>query len=150
MRTTAQTLSPDSRPETPHQTRKNEEAAPGTAMPRVGRSQEDDRTCPSSILRRSPRGRRGQGTEPQRTSRHVRFHEPLEVAVHSSSRPRPRGSSLLLRLSVCVLLLLVLGLYCSRVKPIALALEDLRARLLVLILRLRHVAVTCYRCLLRL
>ena len=37
MRTTAQTLSPDSRPETPHQTRKNEEAAPGTAMPRVGR-----------------------------------------------------------------------------------------------------------------
>lgn len=131
-------------------------------MPRVGRSQEDDRTCPSSILRRSPRGRRGQGTEPQRTSRHVRFHEPLEVAVHyiasreptvttkASSRPRPRGSSLLLRLSVCVLLLLVLGLYCSRVKPIALALEDLRARLLVLILRLRHVAVTCYRCLLRL
>ncbi|XP_046503004.1 nutritionally-regulated adipose and cardiac enriched protein homolog isoform X2 [Equus quagga] len=162
MRTTAQTLSPDSRPETPHQTRKNEEAAPGTAMPRVGKSQEDDRTCPSSILRRSPRGRRGQGTEPQRTSRHVRFHEPLEVAVHyiasreptvttkASSRPRPRGSSLLLRLSVCVLLLLVLGLYCSRVKPIALALEDLRARLLVLILRLRHVAVTCYRCLLRL
>uniref|UniRef100_A0A8C4L554 Nutritionally-regulated adipose and cardiac enriched protein homolog n=1 Tax=Equus asinus asinus TaxID=83772 RepID=A0A8C4L554_EQUAS len=82
MRTTAQTLSPDSRPETPHQTRKNEEAAPGTAMPRVRKSQEDDRTCPSSILRRSSRGRRGQGTEPQRTSRHVRFHEPLEVAVH--------------------------------------------------------------------
>lgn len=37
MKTAAHALSPDSRPETQHQTRKNEEAAPGSPTPRAGR-----------------------------------------------------------------------------------------------------------------
>ncbi|XP_027954920.1 nutritionally-regulated adipose and cardiac enriched protein homolog [Eumetopias jubatus] len=162
MRPTGRALSPDSRPETRHHTRKNEEAAPGSPMPRAGR--EGDRRCPPSILRRSGPGCRSHGAEPQRTSRRVRFREPLEVTVHyiarreptsttttsrAPSRPRPRGGSLLLRLCVCVLLVLVLGLYYGRPKPVALALEDLRARLLVLALRLRQTALTCWRGLLQ-
>ncbi|XP_019494738.1 PREDICTED: nutritionally-regulated adipose and cardiac enriched protein homolog isoform X2 [Hipposideros armiger] len=80
MRTAAQALSPDSRPETRHQARKNAKATPGSPVPRTGR--EGDRESPPSILRRSRPEHRGHGAEPQRTSRHVRFHEPLEVAVH--------------------------------------------------------------------
>ncbi|XP_032260598.1 nutritionally-regulated adipose and cardiac enriched protein homolog [Phoca vitulina] len=208
MRTAGRALSPNSRPEKRHHTRKNEEAAPGSLMPRAGR--EGDRRGPPSILRRSGPGCGSHGAEPQRTSRRVRFREPLEVTVHyiarreptttttttrgahprgeppsvcslptspagrrephrvlmvglglragvhpgpapppAPSRPRPRGGSLLLQLSVCVLLLLVLGLVYGRAKPVALALEDLRARLLVLALRLRHTALTCWRGLLQ-
>ncbi|XP_034498791.1 nutritionally-regulated adipose and cardiac enriched protein homolog isoform X2 [Ailuropoda melanoleuca] len=161
MRTAGRALSPDSQPETRHHTRKNERATPSSLIPSVER--EGDRRCRPSILRRSRPEHGGHGAEPQKTSRRVRFREPLEVAVHyiasreptttttrAPRRPRPRGSSLLLRLSVCVLLVLVLGLYCGRAKPVALALEDLRARLLVLALRLRHTALTCWRCLLQL
>ncbi|KAB1277209.1 Nutritionally-regulated adipose and cardiac-enriched protein-like protein [Camelus dromedarius] len=203
MKTAAHALSPDSQPETQHQTRKDEETAPGSPMPRAGRVRRDpgcwsqgqsrghsalgaeaplqvervtqkrdegDRKGPSSILRRSRRECSRRGAEPQRTTRRVHFREPLEVAVHYIAgreptadnqgpgrpqpwprpRPRPRGGALLLRLTVCVLLLLVLGLYLGRAKPISLALEGLRARLLVLLLRLRLAALECWRCLLRL
>ncbi|XP_061251505.1 nutritionally-regulated adipose and cardiac enriched protein homolog isoform X2 [Bos javanicus] len=147
MKTAAHALSPDSRPETQHQTRKNEEAAPGSPTPRAGR---EGRKGPASILRRSPRERCGRGDEPRRTSRHVRFREPLEVAVHSPSRPRPRGGSLLLRLTACVLLVLALGMCCGQAGPMARALEDFRARLLAALLRLRLAALDCWRCLLQL
>ncbi|XP_019494744.1 PREDICTED: nutritionally-regulated adipose and cardiac enriched protein homolog isoform X3 [Hipposideros armiger] len=151
MRTAAQALSPDSRPETRHQARKNAKATPGSPVPRTGR--EGDRESPPSILRRSRPEHRGHGAEPQRTSRHVRFHEPLEVAVHyiagreptatakAPGRHSARGVPLLLRLSVCALLVLALGLYCG--------LEDIRAWLLVLVLRLRHAALACWHCLLQ-
>ncbi|XP_040334312.1 nutritionally-regulated adipose and cardiac enriched protein homolog isoform X1 [Herpailurus yagouaroundi] len=160
MRTAGQTLSPDSRPETRHQTRKNEEAAPSSPQPGAGR--EGYKRCPPSILRQSRPERRSRGAEPQKTARHVRFREPPEVAVHyiasresttatkALGRPRSRGGSLLLRMSVCLLLVLVLGLYCGRAERVTLALEDLRARLLALALRLRHTAVTCWHGLLQL
>ncbi|XP_034794158.1 nutritionally-regulated adipose and cardiac enriched protein homolog isoform X2 [Pan paniscus] len=160
MRTAAGAVSPDSRPETRRQTRKNEEAAWG---PRVCRAErEDNRKCPHSILKRSRPEHHRPEAKPQRTSRRVRFREPPAVTVHYIAdknatatvrvpgRPRPHGGSLLLQLCVCVLLVLALGLYCGRAKPVATALEDLRARLLGLVLHLRHVALTCWRGLLRL
>ncbi|XP_015314817.1 nutritionally-regulated adipose and cardiac-enriched protein homolog isoform X2 [Bos taurus] len=147
MKTAVHALSPDSRPETQHQTRKNEEAAPGSPTPRAGR---EGRKGPASILRRSPQERCGRGDEPRRTTRHVRFREPLEVAVHSPSRPRPRGGSLLLRLTACILLALALGMCCGQAGPMARALEDFRARLLAALLHLRLAALDCWRCLLQL
>ncbi|XP_057397955.1 nutritionally-regulated adipose and cardiac enriched protein homolog isoform X3 [Balaenoptera acutorostrata] len=124
--------------------------------------QEGDRKGPPSILRRSPQERRSHGAEPRRTTRRVRFREPLEVAVHyiacrepsatarAPGRRRPRDGALILRLTACALLLLALGLCCSRAEPVALALEELRARLLVLLLRLRLAALACWRHLLQL
>uniref|UniRef100_A0A8C6DE65 Chromosome 14 open reading frame 180 n=1 Tax=Moschus moschiferus TaxID=68415 RepID=A0A8C6DE65_MOSMO len=147
MKTAAHALSPDSRPETQHQTRKDEEAAPGSPTPRAGR---EGRKGPTSILRRSPQERCGRGDELRRTTRHVRFREPLEVAVHSPGRQRPCGGSLLLRLTACVLLALALGVCCSQAGPVARALEDLRARLLATLLHVRLAALTCWRCLLQL
>ncbi|KAK2504973.1 hypothetical protein MC885_017088 [Smutsia gigantea] len=158
MRTAVRASSPDSRPET-YEPRKNEELPRGSMTPRAQR--EGDKKCPPSILRQSGRGHHGLGAEPQRTSRHVRFREPLEVAMHYTAcreptttteapGPRPCSGSLLLRLSACILLALVLGLYCGQAGPLALALEDLQARLLGVVLGLRHTALTCWRCLLRL
>ncbi|PNJ26098.1 C14orf180 isoform 3 [Pongo abelii] len=80
MRTAAGAVSPDSRPETRHQTRKNEEAAWG---PRVCRAErEDNRKCPPSILKCSRPEHHRPEAKPQRTSRRVRFREPPAVTVH--------------------------------------------------------------------
>uniref|UniRef100_A0A8C2YNS2 Chromosome 14 open reading frame 180 n=1 Tax=Chinchilla lanigera TaxID=34839 RepID=A0A8C2YNS2_CHILA len=148
MRTTARALHPDSGPEALRETGKDEEASEG---------REGDRKHPPSILKRSWLERRPHETEPLRTSRHVRFREPLEVAVHyitcneptAAGRPQhpaPRGRPLLLQLSLCVLLGVALGLYCSQAKPIATALKDLQAQLLALVLRLWHMALSSWRC----
>ncbi|XP_005410892.1 PREDICTED: nutritionally-regulated adipose and cardiac enriched protein homolog isoform X2 [Chinchilla lanigera] len=87
MRTTARALHPDSGPEALRETGKDEEA-----------SEEGDRKHPPSILKRSWLERRPHETEPLRTSRHVRFREPLEVAVHCKSTspatsPRPQAGA---------------------------------------------------------
>uniref|UniRef100_A0A2K5J054 Nutritionally-regulated adipose and cardiac-enriched n=1 Tax=Colobus angolensis palliatus TaxID=336983 RepID=A0A2K5J054_COLAP len=79
MRTAAGALSPDSQPETRHQTRKNEEAAWG---PRACRAERDNKKCPPSILKRSRPEHHRPGAEPQRTSRRVRFREPPAVTVY--------------------------------------------------------------------
>uniref|UniRef100_A0A2K5DGS8 Chromosome 14 open reading frame 180 n=1 Tax=Aotus nancymaae TaxID=37293 RepID=A0A2K5DGS8_AOTNA len=89
MRTAAGALSPDARRETPHQTRKNEEAAWG---PRgCGAQREDNRKCPHSILKQIRPEHRCPGPEPQRTSRRVRFREPPEVTVHCKRAPTASG-----------------------------------------------------------
>ncbi|XP_030787610.1 nutritionally-regulated adipose and cardiac enriched protein homolog isoform X2 [Rhinopithecus roxellana] len=80
MRTAAGALSPDSRPETRHQTRKNEEDAWGPRACRAER--EDNKKCPPSILKRSRPEHHRPGVEPQRTARRVRFREPPAVTVH--------------------------------------------------------------------
>ncbi|XP_037020152.2 nutritionally-regulated adipose and cardiac enriched protein homolog isoform X1 [Artibeus jamaicensis] len=80
MRAASRAWSPDSRPETRRQTRKNVAATPGSPTPEAGR--EGDRKCPPSILRRSQTERPGCRAESLRTSKRVRFQEPVEAAVH--------------------------------------------------------------------
>ncbi|XP_037020153.2 nutritionally-regulated adipose and cardiac enriched protein homolog isoform X2 [Artibeus jamaicensis] len=157
MRAASRAWSPDSRPETRRQTRKNVAATPGSPTPEAGR--EGDRKCPPSILRRSQTERPGCRAESLRTSKRVRFQEPVEAAVHyiagreptpatkAPRRPGPHARPLLLGLSLCLLLALLLGLCCGRPGPVALALENLRARLLALALHLRHAVLACWHCL---
>ncbi|XP_023561413.1 nutritionally-regulated adipose and cardiac enriched protein homolog [Octodon degus] len=159
MRTTARALRPDSGPEALHGTGKDEAAAGGWTRPQA---EERDRKQPPSILRRSWPERQPPEAMPPRTSRRVRFREPLEVAIHyvtyreptatvrgGPQHLAPQGRPLLLRLSLCVLLGVALGLYCSWAKAITTALEDLQTQLLVLVLRLWHTALSGWHCLLR-
>uniref|UniRef100_A0A8C6R5E4 RIKEN cDNA A530016L24 gene n=2 Tax=Nannospalax galili TaxID=1026970 RepID=A0A8C6R5E4_NANGA len=166
MRSAARASHPSSQPQTQHPTRENEELTQGSQPARA--ETEGNRKYPPSILRPSRPDRGCHDNESRRTSRHVRFREPLEVAVHyithrdtkatvkvpsrSTSRGgpllqlAPRNGSLFLWLTVCVLLGAVLGLYCGKGKPVTVALEDLRAWLRVLILRLWHVVLACWHC----
>ncbi|XP_052040889.1 nutritionally-regulated adipose and cardiac enriched protein homolog [Apodemus sylvaticus] len=168
MRSAAPVSRSNSHPRTCHPTRENEWATWGSQPPRTER--DGDRKCPPSILRPRRQECGCHGGEPQRTSRRVRFREPLEVAVHYiarkdttatikvPSRPASHGGSplqpascsgsLFLWLILCVLLGVVLGLYCGQVSRVTAALEDLWAQLLVLILRLWHVVLACWHCLL--
>ncbi|XP_076777131.1 nutritionally-regulated adipose and cardiac enriched protein homolog [Arvicanthis niloticus] len=170
MRSAARVSRPNSHPRTRHPTRENEGTTWGSQPPRTQR--DGDRKCPPSILRPRRQECGCHGAEPQRTSRHVRFREPLEVAVHYiarkettaaikvPSRPASHGGSLLqpascsgslfLWLILCVLLGVVLGLYCGQAKYVAAALEGLWAQFLILILRLWHVVLACWHCLLQL
>ncbi|XP_035301166.1 nutritionally-regulated adipose and cardiac enriched protein homolog [Cricetulus griseus] len=171
MRSAAQVLRPDSHPRTRHPTRENEGPTWGSQPPRTERGG-DRKKCPPSILRPRRQECGCHEAEPPRTSRHVRFREPLEVAVHYIARrdtaaavkvpgrPASYGGSLLqpascsgslfLWLTLCVLFGVVLGLYCGQAKHVTVVLEDLRDWLLILILRLWHVVLACWHCLLHL
>ncbi|EDL97431.1 rCG27679, isoform CRA_b [Rattus norvegicus] len=170
MRSAAPVSHPNPHPRTRHPTRENEGTTWGSQPPRTER--DDDRKCPPSILRPRRQECGCPGGEPQRNQRHVRFREPLEVAVHYIARkdrtaaikvprraaphggsplqPAFCGGSLFLWLILCVLLGVVLGLYCGRAKYVTGALEDLWAQLLVLTSRLWRAVLACWHCLLQL
>lgn len=121
MKTAAHALSPDSQPETQHQTRKNEEAAPGSPTPRAGRVRQGpgwalvsggpgprapgpragpprvagrgSREGRGGLCPRNPRGR-GLGWETQEAWPPTRPGVPL---------PKPRGSSRRSGEAVCLL-----------------------------------------------
>ncbi|XP_010605633.1 nutritionally-regulated adipose and cardiac enriched protein homolog isoform X2 [Fukomys damarensis] len=161
MKTPTRAWHPDSRPETPHRTREDEETSGCSVRPWP--QVEGGRKRPPSILRRSWPERVPHKADPPRSSRHVRFQEPLEVAVHYIARreptaavqggtlhPVPRRSSLLLWLSLCILLGVALGLYCGWAEPTTTALENLWAQLRILILHLWHMALSGWHCFLQL
>ncbi|XP_031212342.1 nutritionally-regulated adipose and cardiac enriched protein homolog isoform X1 [Mastomys coucha] len=168
MRSAARLSRSNSHPRTCHAARENEGTTWGSQPPRT--EKDGDRKCPPSILRSRRQECGCHRGEPQRTSRHVRFREPLEVAVHyiahkdttaaikvpsqpashrgSPLQPASCSGSLFLWLTLCVLLGVVLGLYCGQAKRITEALEDLWAQLLILILRLWHMVLAYWHCLL--
>ncbi|XP_050010732.1 nutritionally-regulated adipose and cardiac enriched protein homolog isoform X2 [Alexandromys fortis] len=155
MRSAARVLCPDSHPQTRQPAREDEGATWGSQPPRTERG--GDRKRPPSILRPRRQECRCHGAEAQRTSRHVRFREPLEVAVHyiarrdtTASVKAPCSGSPFLWLTLCVLLGVALGLYCGQAKHVTVTLQDLWDWLLVRILRLWHVVLACWHCLLKL
>ncbi|XP_031212347.1 nutritionally-regulated adipose and cardiac enriched protein homolog isoform X4 [Mastomys coucha] len=80
MRSAARLSRSNSHPRTCHAARENEGTTWGSQPPRT--EKDGDRKCPPSILRSRRQECGCHRGEPQRTSRHVRFREPLEVAVH--------------------------------------------------------------------
>ncbi|XP_045144033.1 nutritionally-regulated adipose and cardiac enriched protein homolog isoform X2 [Echinops telfairi] len=164
MKTLERPLSPNCPPEMRRRAKRDRETS--TSMPGLRPEQESRRALPPSILRRSQPEASSSAKGPRRGRKRVRFREPPEAAVHCvpcrdlpattrvparPMRPTPRGgSSLLLWLALCVLLAVALGLCCGHTKPVALALQDLRARAVVLALRLQHAASTCWQRLLQL
>lgn len=164
MRSAARVSRSNSHPRTCHPTRENEGTTRGSQPSRTER--DGNRKCPPSILRPRRQECGCHGGEPQKTSRYVRFREPLEVAVHYIARkdttaaikvpsrpashggsplqPASRSGSLFLWLTLCALLGVVLVLYCGQAKRVTAALEDLLAQLLALILRLWCVVLACW------
>ncbi|XP_075387724.1 nutritionally-regulated adipose and cardiac enriched protein homolog [Tenrec ecaudatus] len=164
MRTSVHPLRSNCPPEMRRQAKRDSKTS--TSMPGPRPEQESRGALPPSILRCSQPEASSGAEGSRRGRRRVRFREPLEAAVHyvpcrdrptttrgsaQSMRPTPqRGGSLLLWLVLCVLLAMALGLCCGHTKPMALALQDLRARAVVLVLRLQHAASTFWQRLLQL
>ncbi|XP_043841635.1 nutritionally-regulated adipose and cardiac enriched protein homolog isoform X1 [Dromiciops gliroides] len=108
--------------------------------------------CPPSILRRKPPEYSVTGDR-KRAERRVRFQEPEGTAVHDdicmdtivAPDRWSSGCSLFLCLCLCILLGLALSLYCGHTKLGSKALEEFRAWILFVLLRVRHMAVTFWK-----
>lgn len=170
MRSSARVSRSDSHPRTHRPAKETEGPTWDSQPPRTER--DGDRKCPPSILRPRRQEYGCHGAEPRKTSRHVRFREPLEVAVHYIARkdstasikgprrpafpgghllrPASCSGSLFLWLTLCVLLGVVLGLCCGQATRVTVALENLWTQLLVLISHLWRVVRACWHCLLQL
>ncbi|XP_031212346.1 nutritionally-regulated adipose and cardiac enriched protein homolog isoform X3 [Mastomys coucha] len=147
MRSAARLSRSNSHPRTCHAARENEGTTWGSQPPRT--EKDGDRKCPPSILR-SRRQECGCHRDIAHKDTTAAIKVPSQPASHRGSplQPASCSGSLFLWLTLCVLLGVVLGLYCGQAKRITEALEDLWAQLLILILRLWHMVLAYWHCLL--